>query len=81
MLRRQNAPSNLGYEPKVNSATVLLFLGAARVALLGFLIVLITFRVVYAVVWFAFHWLLPHSHETRLLISAENESSRIAETN
>ena len=53
---------------KVRQETILCSLSAAALALLGAVVVYLTFWIVYGVIWFGFSWLGP-SHQTILLAS------------
>jgi len=51
--------------------TVLLHaFGSLATLVFGAVALVITFWFVYGAIWFGFQWCLPHSHQTRLLISA-----------
>lgn len=50
--------------------SLLYLLGAVGLVLLGAFVVYVTFWIVYAIVWFGFDALIPHSHSTRLIVSA-----------
>jgi hypothetical protein len=59
-----------GLLKKTRSDAALSLLGAIGLFILGVFVVFVTFWIVYAIVWFGFNWCLPHSHDTRLWISA-----------
>lgn len=54
---------------KIGASVWLHLLGAAGLLPLSALVLFATFWFVYAVIWFGFDWLFPHSHATRLWIS------------
>jgi len=54
----------------VRKEIALKIVGGVLVILLGLAVLTATFWIVYAAIWLGFRWLLPHSHEVRLLVSS-----------
>ena len=55
---------------RVRNAAILNALGSVVALVAGSVAVVLTFWAVYGAIYFGFQWLVPHSHQTRLLVAA-----------
>ena len=55
---------------RVRQAMLLHAFGSVATLVIGIVALIVTFWFVYGAIWWGFQWCLPHSHQTRLLISS-----------